>query len=334
MDTTSRRRPALRALVLGAFLLLAFGGVAALAWRPWVEPGADATFDTSVAAPALRAQHPRVLFDHGHRNAHSVSGRYAPFARLLGADGCDVRSWSKSIDGAALAGTDILVIVNAEGPEGRRDQSAFTPEEIGAIKLWVENGGALLLVADHHPFGPASADLASSLGVTMVGGWCDDEANRFPGTADAGAVAYRRERGLLGEHPILDGRNQGERVDLVVTFTGQALLAPAAGQDVAVLLRCSDTAENQVPTGSKSQTTGGVTTTTFETAASSARGQAQGLAMRLGKGRVVVLGEAAMLSAQIDVKSGLRFGMNVRGVGNRQFVLNTVRWLAGVLPDS
>ena len=83
----------------------------------------------------------------------------------------------------------------------------------------------------------------------------------------------------------------------------------------------------RVPTGSKTVTTGNTTTTTFETKNTSAAGHCQALAMPVGKGRIVVCGEAAMLSAQVDLHSGLKFGMNVPGVDNRQFVLNTIRWL-------
>jgi hypothetical protein len=70
---------------------------------------------------------------------------------------------------------------------------------------------------------------------------------------------------------------------------------------------------------------------------SSADGRAQGIAMTSGKGRVVVLGEAGMLSAQI-VRSGgidqageMKIGMNVPGSDDRQFALNLLHWLSGLL---
>ena len=63
----------------------------------------------------------------------------------------------------------------------------------------------------------------------------------------------------------------------------------------------------------------------------SAAGRSQGLAMQAGKGRVVVLAEAAMLTAQIDEKTGNKFGMNAPGNDNRAFALNVMRWLAGAL---
>ena len=64
-------------------------------------------------------------------------------------------------------------------------------------------------------------------------------------------------------------------------------------------------------------------------------GRAQGIAMTFGQGRVVVLGEAAMLSAQVSTRNDpprtAPMGMNEPGNDNRQFVLNTLHWLSGLL---
>jgi len=52
----------------------------------------------------------------------------------------------------------------------------------------------------------------------------------------------------------------------------------------------------------------------------------------LGKGRVVVLGEAAMMSAQVVGPKGEgKMGMNAPGNDDRQFALNTLHWLSGLL---
>lgn len=58
-----------------------------------------------------------------------------------------------------------------------------------------------------------------------------------------------------------------------------------------------------------------VVTTTFTTSDTSAAGRCQGLALRVGKGRVVVLAESAMLTAQVS-EQGVRFGMNTPGNDN------------------
>jgi hypothetical protein len=65
-----------------------------------------------------------------------------------------------------------------------------------------------------------------------------------------------------------------------------------------------------------------------------ATGRAQGIAMTVGNGRVVVLGEAALLSAQVlryDDGREMKFGMNVPATDDRQFALNVLHWLSGVL---
>lgn len=58
----------------------------------------------------------------------------------------------------------------------------------------------------------------------------------------------------------------------------------------------------------------------------SAAGRSQALALPFGKGRVVVTGEAAMLTAQNQ-----NFGMNYPGTDDRQFVLNIMHWLTSLL---
>jgi hypothetical protein len=76
------------------------------------------------------------------------------------------------------------------------------------------------------------------------------------------------------------------------------------------------------------------------TASRSAAGRAQGIAFALGKGRVVVLGEAAMLSAQRITgpmarrlgRESITMGMNAPGNDDRQFALNIAHWLSGLLP--
>jgi hypothetical protein len=60
----------------------------------------------------------------------------------------------------------------------------------------------------------------------------------------------------------------------------------------------------------------------------SARGHAQGISMSFGKGRVVMLGEAGLLSAQVD-PLGFKMGMNAAGNDDKQLALNILHWLSG-----
>jgi hypothetical protein len=68
-----------------------------------------------------------------------------------------------------------------------------------------------------------------------------------------------------------------------------------------------------------------------------ADGMLVGAALTHGRGRVVVFGEAAMLTAQLAGPKRVPVGMNAPEAAHHpRFVLNTVRWLAGVTgtPDA
>jgi len=79
------------------------------------------------------------------------------------------------------------------------------------------------------------------------------------------------------------------------------------------------------------------TTRTVGSHSTSVVGRAPGIAMRFGKRRVVVLGEAGLLTAQIirfadgDQHTDRKIGMNVPGYDDRQFALNKLHWLSRLL---
>jgi hypothetical protein len=208
------------------------------------------------------------------------------------------------------------VISNALGAEEDDDEgadrSAFTDEEIQAVHDWVKGGGALLLIADHAPFGGAAAALASRFGVEMSRGYTFDEQNSVAGAPSH--LIFSRENKLLASHSIAEGRNENERVNLLRSFTGQSLKGP---DESIAILKLSDTATDRP---------------TYDSDGSaSAAGRAQAVALKFGKGRVVVQGEAAMLSAQVSGPENRRMGMNVPGNDNKQYLLNVMHWLSGIL---
>jgi len=270
---------------------------------------ADPNFVTRVAKPAYTRRHPKVLFDEAHNNIHTPSGLYKPFANLITNDGYTIVSNKDKFQKSTLAGYDILLIANAAGPRGQRATPAFTDEEADAVSDWVKAGGSLLFISDHAPMGAAVEILAKRFGVDMSKAYTDDPSSQ---DKELGDISFSRENKLLGDHPITRGRNQSERVNRVVTFTGQSLKGPA---DSVALLKLPDTAIDTFP-GTKETIT--------------AAGRTQGLTMTFGKGRVVVLGEAGMLSAQIDNKDRV-FGMNYPNTDNRQLALNIMHWLSRLL---
>jgi hypothetical protein len=288
---------------------------------------ADTTYDTRIAKPAYVATHPKVLFDEAHHNFHTTTGRYKVFAELMRHDGCVVTPTAQPFSAKTLAGYDVLVISNALGSARMADPSAanaaFTDSECDAVRDWVKNGGALLLIADHAPMGSAAQQLAKRFGVTMFWGYTIDTLAQSPLIGDPSFLYFTRENHLLADHPITRGRDSTERVTNVLTFTGQSLLGPPGSVQLFKLID----AAIDIKVGY------GQAMSAPDSVKHSAKGHAQGLAFEFGKGRVVVLGEAAMLSAQLAGPPGQQFkmGMNFPGIGNRQFALNTMHWLTGLL---
>lgn len=288
----------------------------------------DPDFVPTVARPAYAADGPNVAIDGSHDNFHTVDGRYAPFAALLRADGYRVRGGTSTFDVNGLVGVDVLVIANAAPSEGG---SPFSAREIGALDAWVRSGGRLLLIADHAPFGVAAADLAAQFGVGMGKGWTFEPADNANGLTSQ--LVYTRENGRLGDHAITRGRNADEAVVAVTAFTGQSLIAP---EGATVLMQLGPQAwEAATPQDAPAAVEAMRAGASDNPAVHSAAGRAQGLAFTHGRGRVVVLGEAGMLSAQLvrfgDDRPDMRFGMNV-ATGNAQFGLNIMHWLSGLLP--
>ena len=59
-------------------------------------------------------------------------------------------------------------------------------------------------------------------------------------------LIFSRENKLLGSHPITDGRNQKEKINIVRSFTGQSLKGP---EDSASILNLSPTAKGTAVPG-------------------------------------------------------------------------------------
>jgi hypothetical protein len=332
LDTTRARTVRKLTWVMRGGLLI---GVAGVVVSLWPAQDADAAYRPSVAAPAFAAQPwPRMAIDEGHNNMHTASGRYAPFARLMERDGFRVDSSAGQITPEALRNVDVFVTANALGYKGMAQQlanmaglerlvrlevDAFAEHEIATLASWVSGGGSALIVADHAPAANGARRLAAAFGVTMTGWWAEDEQNKDSDTGNPATLVFSRDNGLLAAHPILDGRNDGERVNRVMTFTGQALKAGANG---VALLTLSPTAREYPFRVSR------------EAQGRSAAGLAQAVAIEFGKGRVVVMGEAGALTAQkIDRPNSVAIlmGMNRPGTDNQTFALNIARWLMRVM---
>lgn len=276
---------------------------------------ADTLFNPVILDPAFPpGQGPVVLIDEGHTNFHTREGRFSAFSRLLEKDGYVVQSSTGLFTENQLKSGKILVIANAIHPSNLESwslptPSAFSDAEISAVNEWVNNGGSLFLIADHMPFPGAAELLAASFGFKFYNGFAMKNGGKDIFTSDNG----------LTKNEITAGRNEKERVNSLQTFTGQAFEIPAEAQPILIL---SSKYSMKMPE----------TAWEFkkDTPTISAAGMVQGAYRTYGKGRVVVFGEAAMFTAQLQGKN--KVGMNQESAyQNAQFLLNTIHWLDGII---
>ena len=278
--------------------------------------------NTNPAFPA--AAGPVVCIDEAHNNFHTADGRYWAFAELLRQDGYRVEGFGGKFDPKGLLNCSILVSANP-GEVGMDDAyphpSAFTRDDISELVKWVRGGRSLLLIIDHAPVPGAAADLGAVLGINML----DGHARGRPEGSPPPDV-FQLENGTLKRHPILAGRAESERVTRVATFGGAAfhtsvdfqplmVFGPGSTAEIELNFNLPDFAQSENPR--------------FEIA-----GWLHGATRRLGQGRLVILGEAAMCTAQRSGRDQRPLGMNhPEAAQNPQFCVNVVHWLSGLLDD-
>jgi hypothetical protein len=288
---------------------------------------ADPDFRAGVANPAYAGEGPRVLFDEAHHNHHRAASTYRPFAKLLEADGYRVTRGRDQVTADALRSIDVLVIAGALGRNERNDDAAFLPQEVEVIQTWVSDGGALLLITDHYPFGDAVETLGKRLGIIMSKGVVEDTVN-YDRSFDPTHIVYSRSNGGLVEHPITRGRTPSETIQRILTFTGQGVTGPPSGVGFLQLTKVA-VARPAAPVVERDG--GDVRVHVQYGAPMPAESYAQGLALTHGQGRIVVLGDAAMLTAQLRRYDGLPFGMTTPAYDNRQLALNIMHWLTRLI---
>lgn len=262
---------------------------------------------------------PLVRFDASHNNP-PLDSTLLPLRRVLEADGYSVEQASTGLDSSVLAGTDVLVIIDALADRNVGDWTLPTPSAIDAVDRrrlvdWVRAGGALLLVADHMPFAGAADDLGKAFGIETLNGFAIDTVSWDP-------IIFRRSDGTLREHPIVDGRNKGERIDSVFTYWGHAFRDTSASSGSFLVF-----ADGVVSMQPREAWRFGPETETLPVG-----GWSQGMALSVGRGRVVVLGDSGMLTAHLIGPARRPVGLNApEGAQNEQLVLNIFHWLSRLL---
>jgi hypothetical protein len=308
----------LSAFCLGIFAMLLYCFIEAAAQRT-----PDFNFKPPIAKPAYPpTRGPIVLMDEAHGNTHKIIGPYLSFANLLFRDGYNIKSVTTKFTRESLNGARILVIANANKQRAQAgfappSNSAFTDDEIIALRDWVRQGGSLLLIVDHLPSPAANQKLAGIFGVEFHNGYVME-----PGE-DSQEMVFKVSDGSLRDHPITRGRDVGEVVSSVTAFTGSAFRLRAPGDPLLVL---GKGVESFVPA-----VEGEFGPNTPRTAVG---GWLQGATLRYGKGRIAVFGEASMFSAEVSGLKKKPIGMNQPlAAQNPQFLLNIIHWLSGTLRD-
>ena len=284
---------------------------------------------TQPAYPPDGKVHPLVLFDEAHNNGHTSSKGYGELCDLLKNDGYRLTVNTQRLDAQALDGVRILIVPTPQAfPNEAVDRSAseityetwgrpaMTERECDAVQQFVELGGSLLLITGHAPRAFWSQPLAGRFGVDVNNSFTYDAENSYrpEATRPPGCwIVFSRENGLLEDHPITSGRGPGQRIQRITVNGSASLAAPPSGR---LFLRLADSAHESIATDFAFWRNA----RGYE---ASAAGRGQGVALRHGKGRVVVLTPTAPFTYAYMKRAG--------SGDSRQLALNVLRWLSGWL---
>jgi hypothetical protein len=277
----------------------------------------DSSFQFKPVRPMYSGKNGTVVYvDEAHNNFHTLSTRYFTFGEVLKNDGYRVRPFTESFTSSSLAKCKILVIANAlpdAGSWALPTPSAFTPAEVATLHDWVQNGGSLFLIADHMPCPGAARDIGKSLGINLYNGYALYQKQGFE--------TFTRASETLHSNLITNGRSTEERVDSITIFGGHAFLPTRL---VHPIIRFSDDHKVFFPAVAGDFTE--------STPVIDASGLYHSIFFTEGKGKVVIVAEAAMFSAQLAGQGRARMGMNApEAKQNPQLLLNIIHWLDGVL---
>jgi hypothetical protein len=297
-------------------LFMALASSTAVAQQP-----ADMDADLTVSRPLhARGQGPVVAVDAAHNNFHTAEGRYAPFAAVLRNDGYRVQALTAGITPSTLASLRVLVISNALAKQNITEwrlptPSAFTEAEVQAVREWVRQGGALFLIVDHMPFPGAMGSVASAFGFQF------DNSLAVPGTP--GLELFSLANGGLLDNDVVRGDLSGAPVTEVRTFGGSSFRAPP---DALPIMRLGSGWTIVFP-----EAWGPITPATRRRPGTNA--DLRAAALKFAKGRVVVVSEAAALTAQATPNGRVGFEAE-HASQNKQFLLNVMHWLSGAAAGS
>jgi len=185
--------------------------------------------------------------------------------------------------------------------------SALKRSEVKALRDWVEQGGSLFLIVDHHPFPGAAQQLAMKFGFKLYNGHAEDTLI-YPSY-------YNRTNNTLHSNVITNGRDPSEKIDSIITFSGSAIKIP---DNALPILTFNDGWVQWLPD---------IAWDIEDVEPESISGLAQGAYMDFGKGKFVIFADANMFSAQ-DTDWGGKMGfIDPNAKYNYRLLLNIIHYL-------
>jgi hypothetical protein len=279
----------------------------------------DTEFNSNVEEPTYeKGKGPKILLDGAHHNFFIQWDFIKPFSDLAKSDGYQTVVDSLKFTPDYLEHFDIVMIISAlpfdfATKKEVTDEITFTINEINNLYNWVNNGGSLLVFSEHAPLDQAINPLLNRFGIESSIGTTIDRINYNKEIGNTGWIEFSNKNGgLKNEHPILSGRNKEEKITKLVTFGGSAL----TGKGYTNLLELSETSENVMH---------------YTGVGPRGKGNSQGLAGEIGRGKIVALGDSNGFVAMLfDEEDGSKqaVGMNLEEYDWKQFVLNTLHWLS------
>jgi hypothetical protein len=280
----------------------------------------DSPFNATVSHPKYaKGKGPKVLIDAGHHNFIVELGLAKPLIDVANSDGYEVKIDSMQFSKAYLSNYNLVIIMPAMpfqfgSKKQVTDEITFTTDELNVLHDWVSNGGRLLMFSEHAPIDKSVTPLFNKFGIQLSIGIVSDSLYCDSTIKTSGyqtLLKFTDKNGLLNtKHPITEGEKVNERISKIVTYGGSGLI----GEGFTSIFKLSSSAYIRKWNGSLPSGTA----------------NSQCLAGKLGKGKVVALGDCNGFTAMY-IKSGeskFSAGMQMPEYDWKQFALNSLHWLS------
>ena len=162
------------------------------------------------------------------------------------------------------------------------------------------------------PYGGAAQDLAKKFGVKWNNGFAIRQGQHWPPSV------FERKNNMVLDSPVTIDSDYGKKISYIASFSGSVFKVPESAEPFMIFDDSHFILMPEVAWQFSEKTRN-----------ENSGGWIQGACMKYGKGKIVFLGEAAMISAQLG-DNDHRVGMNnpEDAPENAQLALNIFRYLA------